>query len=303
MDVQLVVIRMRGTDSTRCRPPRRRRCPKPLAGVLSIATAVVLATGAVARAQGKGVDYYTDGVQLGEDKIRLEVLFNDAAQLAGKDADGALEKLKEARKLDPKNANIYYLAAAAYAKKGQWPQMTNALKRGNTLPCYVYVNYTGWKMMQMKLAHLARMRDIARQAKNGGGDALLAARQMGLRQMQARPETLISLLVGIAVVAITDKDLVEYYQSKKNTKGVEFWTRQRDADSRWSESTKAKTKQFAGQLSGAFEGTGVSEKVLQDPAAAGAMTDEQERKLDEVADKMRQAEAQLVKSLLATRPK
>jgi hypothetical protein len=213
--------------------------PGGVLAVLALAALILSGVGNASAAEAEGAAYYADGMVKGKDKDQLLGLFGEATQAAKDAPDKALEKLGEALKLDPNNANLYYLCAAAYATKGDWVRATTALQNGGKCrECYRYVNVTGSQRLQMNTQHYALWRDLARNAAAGGEAALLAVRGVGMKTMEELPRDVLACLAGIAVVAIADGAIIEFCQKANRADEARVWFGRRDADRRWGEETK-----------------------------------------------------------------
>lgn len=253
----------------------------------------------------KGPGYYTDGSVQGDDKKRLETLFNEAAGTVVDDPDTALAKLNEAVELDPGNANLRYLRAAAYAQKGQWPQMKGALKRGNSLSAYMYVNYTGVEFGLLKFPHVDAMRGIARRAEGGGRDALLAARAMGRRAVETKPVTAMTVIAGVDSMIIADEALIRACQAEGDAEGVALWTGKRNDDRRWGETFNERYHQFTRQSGRKAQET-LKEAGLPADTFSNLgtveLTEAQKKKVNDAFTVFIKGAAEVLQNLLSTLP-
>lgn len=283
-----------------CRPLLPRGIPC-LVGLLAPGVVLVLLFSCGPQT-ARDVSYYTDGSIADDTKRQLAALFREATDSLATDPDEALDTLDSAIELDSQNANLHYLKAAAYGRKRDWDRMTAALKTGNRLPCYVYVTATGWESSPQAVAgHLRHLRQAARDAGGGGRDSLRAARQMGMRVMESRPVALLPCLAGVAVVSISDAGLIQRCQEDGDSEAVSMWTRRQDAIAQWGELVKLQGLQLMDRWRQLREKAGLSAGFVGNPSDV-ALTPEQEHQLDLVTETLRQAEADVITSLLATRP-
>ena len=159
--------------------------------------------------------------------------------------DQAIRSLQKLAEQDRGNALPSYFLAAAYAQKKDWISTARELKAGNGAAyCVAYQRKE--KMLDITpnfvvLREMAKNCGAAAPALGDSGEVLLGEiRKMGTRITAMEPKMIINVLVGIAIRAIADKNLVTCYKKAGRTQDAETAQGRYDTERAWAQSPQFK---------------------------------------------------------------
>jgi hypothetical protein len=175
----------------------------------------------------------------------LEKKYNTFAdQIKTKPAQ-AISAIKARRKQQPGNAIDAYLLAAAYAKSGDWDNVSKEIKVGNTAPtCIHYVRSDSLNRVFKPFVSIRQMaRDCSAAAPTLGFEKGLAllndARQMATKIIYSEPRIFTVALVGIAVRSVVNRGFTNFYRDRNLLSKAKEARQVEAIDKEWFQKAKA----------------------------------------------------------------